>query len=77
MLSVYIFLKFVLSWKLKKIQKKMELSTDPAQSKCFFDEITVLESHLYSCHSVMSKTLEYVRAFSRFSNIESVREVRQ
>ncbi|KAI8362733.1 HRDC-like protein [Choanephora cucurbitarum] len=27
--------------------------------------------------SVMSKTLDYVRAFSRFSNIESVREVRQ
>ncbi|GAA5801500.1 hypothetical protein HPULCUR_006948 [Helicostylum pulchrum] len=27
--------------------------------------------------NVMSKTLDYVRAFSRFSNIESVREVRQ
>ncbi|KAI8645529.1 DNA-directed RNA polymerase II subunit RPB4 [Parasitella parasitica] len=27
--------------------------------------------------NVMAKTLDYVRAFSRFSNIESVREVRQ
>ncbi|KAI8983533.1 HRDC-like protein [Pilobolus umbonatus] len=27
--------------------------------------------------NVMTKTLDYVRSFSRFSNIESVREVRQ
>lgn len=77
MLSVYTFLKFVLFWKLKKIQRKMELLIDLAPSNLFFDEITCFRGSSFFFNSVMSKTLDYVRAFSRFSNIESVREVRQ
>ncbi|KAI9023530.1 HRDC-like protein [Phycomyces nitens] len=66
----------------------LKLGEEFANAQCLYiSEVRILlEAHVDSKENgsvtrqttnVMQKTLEYVRAFSRFSNRDSVREVRQ
>lgn len=77
-LNVCIFQKLESFLKLRKTQRRMEQTPDLEQSNYMADRTSRMSILMMEfTFSVMAKTLDYVRAFSRFSNIESVREVRQ